>query len=68
MQMLINIAFGAVLAAASLGPAAWDDIAQVNGRMLHAASLLAGVEAGSPLNHAVARARAALPDLPHGAH
>ena len=69
MQMLINIAFGAVLAAASLGPAAWDDIAQVNGRLLHAASVLTGVEeAGSPLDHAVAKARAALPDLPHGAH
>jgi hypothetical protein len=65
MQTLINIAFGAVLAAASLGPAAWADVSQVNSRLLQAASSLAGVEAGSPLNHAVARARAALPDLPH---
>jgi hypothetical protein len=30
---------------------------------------LAGTqEAGSPLDHAVAKARAALPDLPGGAH
>jgi hypothetical protein len=69
MQTLMNIAFGAALAGVSLGPAAWADVAQVNGRLLHAASLFAGAEeAGSPLNHAVARARAALPDLPHGAH
>jgi hypothetical protein len=69
MQTLINIAFGAILASASLGPAAWADVAQVNSRLLHAASVLAGLEeAGSPLERAAARARAALPDLPHGAH
>lgn len=69
MQLLGNIALGAVLACASLGPTAWADVAQVNGRLLHAASQLAGGrEAGSPLTHAVAKARAALPDLPHGAH
>jgi parvulin-like peptidyl-prolyl isomerase len=69
MQTLINIAFGAVLAGASLGPTAWAEAAQVNSRLLHTASVLAGVEeAGSPLDHAVAKAREALPDLPQGAH
>lgn len=68
MQTLINIAFGAVLATASLGPEAWTDVSQVNGRLLHAASFLVGIEAGSPLDHAAAKARAALPDLPNSAH
>jgi len=69
MKLLMNIAFGAVLAGASLGPVAWADAAQVSGRLLHVASALAGVkEAGAPLGQAVAKARAALPDLSHGAH
>jgi hypothetical protein len=66
MQTLVNIAFGAVLAAASLGPDAWADVAQAKGSILHAASMLTGAEETvSPLDHAVAKARAALPDLPH---
>lgn len=65
MQTLINIAFGAAVAAASLGPAGWADVAEANSRLVHAASVMAGFEAQSPLDHAVARARAALPDLPH---
>jgi hypothetical protein len=69
MQTLVNIAFGAALAAASLGPTGWADVAQANSRLVRAASVMAGFEeAGSPLDHAVAKARAALPDLPHGAH
>jgi len=69
MQTLMNITFGAILASATLGPAAWADVAQAKGQLLQAVSHLAGIEeAGSPLDHAVARARAALPDLSHGAH
>ena len=69
MQTLINIAFGAALAAASLGPTGWADVVQANSRLVHAASVLAGFEeSGSSLDHAVANARAALPDLPHRAH
>jgi len=69
MQTLVNIVFGAVLASASLGPTAWTEIAQVDARLSRAALLLAGREdAGSPLDHAVAKARAALPDLPGDAH
>lgn len=69
MQTLINIAFGAALAGVSLGPAGWTEVAEANSRLIHAASVMAGFEdAGSPLDHAVARARAALPELPHGAH
>jgi len=69
MQTLLNIAMGAALAAASLGPAGWTDMAQANSRVIHAASVLAGFEeAASPLDHAVASARSALPELPHGAH
>jgi hypothetical protein len=69
MQTLLNIAAGAILAAASLGPAGWTEVAQANSRVIHAASVLAGFEeAASPLDHAVARARAALPELPHDAH
>ncbi|HWA89494.1 MAG TPA: hypothetical protein VG889_05625 [Rhizomicrobium sp.] len=62
MQTLINIALGAMLAAASLGPSAWAEAVQVNTRLLHGAAVLTGVEdAGSPLDRAVAKARAALP-------
>ncbi|MEI9929574.1 MAG: hypothetical protein WDM89_03130 [Rhizomicrobium sp.] len=70
MQTLLNIAFGALLAGASLGPAAWADIAQAESRLVHAASALAGFgeNAQSPLDHAMAKARASLPQLPHGAH
>lgn len=65
MSTLVNIAFGAVLAGASLGPSGWTEIAEMKSQMLHAASVLAGFEVGSPINQAAARARAALPDLPH---
>jgi len=69
MQTLINIAFGAALAAASLGPTGWADVAQANSRLFHTASALAGFEeAASPLDQAVAKARSALPGLPHVAH
>ena len=69
MQTLANIVFGAFLAGASLGPSAWSEIAQVDARLAQAAMLLAGVqEAHSPLDHMVAKARAALPDLPSRAH
>ena len=68
MQTLMNIAFGAMLAAAYLGPAAWADVSEVNSRLLHAAASLAGPATESPLDHAVARARAALPALPQHAH
>jgi hypothetical protein len=69
MQLLANIAMGALLAGATLGPSGWAGGAEMGGRLVHAASRLAGVEtAGSPLAHAVAKARAALPDLPHGTH
>jgi hypothetical protein len=67
--MLANIVFGAVLAGASLGPSAWTEIAQVDARLSRAALLLTGMEeAGSPLDHAAAKARAVLPDLSNGAH
>ena len=69
MQTLLNIAFGAALAGATLGPAGWSEVAEANSRIIHAASVLAGFEdASSPLDHAVARARASLPSLPNGAH
>jgi hypothetical protein len=62
----MNIAFGAVLAGASLGPAGWTEVAEMNSRIVHTASVLAGFEdAASPIDQAAARARAALPDLPH---
>ena len=69
MQTLTNIVFGAVLAGLSLGPAAWTDAAQINARVSKAAMVLVGLEdAASPLDHAVANARAALPHLPNGTH
>ncbi|HVU21238.1 MAG TPA: hypothetical protein VHE09_10950 [Rhizomicrobium sp.] len=68
MQTLLNIAFGAALAGATLGPAGWSEVAEANSRIVHAASVLAGFEDTSPLDHAVARARASLPSLPNGAH
>jgi hypothetical protein len=69
MQTLMNIVFGAVLAGLSLGPAAWTDAAQVGAQLSKAVSVVAGTEcAGQRLSHAVAKARAALPELPNGAH
>ena len=69
MQTFTNIVFGAVLAGLSLGPAAWTDAAQINARVSKAAMVLVGLEdAASPLDHAVAKARAALPHLPNGSH
>jgi hypothetical protein len=65
MALLTNIAAGALLATACLGPTTWADIVQVNGRLVQAASQLAGTGEASPLTHAVAKARGA---LPHGAH
>ena len=60
MQTLMNIALGAMLAGASLGPAAWADVAQAKGRIVQAVSILAGLEEAGP-------AHGALPSLPHGA-
>jgi hypothetical protein len=69
MQLLANIAAGALLAGLSLGPAAWTEVSQVEHRVLQTASRLIGTEsAGSSLTHAVASARGALPRLPHGTH
>jgi hypothetical protein len=69
MQTLANIAFGGILAGLSLGPAAWTDAAQAGAQLTRAVEIIAGTEcAGSQLNHAVAKARAALPGLPNGAH
>jgi hypothetical protein len=69
MQVLANLAFGAVLAGLSLGPAGWSDIAAVDARLSSAVMTIAGMkDAGSPLDHAVARARATLPELPSGSH
>ena len=69
MQNLANIVFGAILAGVSLGPPAWTDAAQAGAQLTRAVTLVAGTEcAGSRLSHAVARARAALPELPNGAH
>ena len=69
MQTLTNIVFGAVLAGLSLGPAGWTDAVQLNARVSKAVMVLVGFEdAGSPLGDAAARARAALPRLPNGAH
>ena len=68
MQMLANMVFGAVLAGLSLGPAAWADAAQVGNDVSHAVMVVAGKEcATTPLRHAVAKARAALPELPQSA-
>jgi hypothetical protein len=68
MQMLANMVFGAVLAGLSLGPAAWADAAQVGNDVSHAVMIVAGKEcATTPLRHAVAKARAALPELPQSA-
>lgn len=61
MQTLGNIVFGAVLAGFSLGPTAWEDAARFNTLISHAVMALAGVEqSASPLDGAVAKARAAL--------
>ena len=69
MQLLANIAAGALLAGVSLGPAAWTEVSHAEHRVLQTASQLIGIEsAGSPLTHAVASARGALPRLPHGTH
>jgi len=69
MQTLANIVFGGILAGLSLGPAAWADAAQVGNNVSRAVMVVAGMECtGTPLRHAVARARAALPELPNGAH
>ncbi len=68
MQTLANFVFGAVLAGLSLGPAAWADAAQVGNDVSHAVLIVAGRDcATTPLRHAVARARAALPELAHSA-
>ena len=68
MQMLANMVFGAVLAGLSLGPAAWVDAAQVGNDVTRAVMIVAGKEcATTPLRHAVAKARAALPELPQNA-
>jgi hypothetical protein len=68
MQTLANIVFGAVLAGLSLGPAAWADAAQVGNDVSRAVLVVAGREcASTPLSHAVAKARAALPELPQRA-
>ena len=68
MQTLANIVFGAVLAGLSLGPAAWADAAQVGNDVSRAVLVVAGRDcATTPLRHAVARARAALPELPNNA-
>ena len=69
MQTLTNIVFGAVLAGLSLGPAAWADAAQFNAKASKAVMVMVGLEeSASPLDHAVARARDALPHLPNGSH
>jgi hypothetical protein len=69
MQLLANIAAGALLAGVSLGPAAWAEVSHAERRVVQAASQMIGIEgAGSPLTHAVATARGALPHLPHDAH
>jgi hypothetical protein len=69
MQLLANIAAGALLAGVSLGPAAWTEVSHAEHRILQTASQLIGFEsAGSPLTHAVATARRALPHLPRDAH
>jgi hypothetical protein len=69
MQTLANIVFGAILAGVSLGPAAWTDVAQAGSQITKAVAVITGTEcAGSRLSHAVAKARAALPELPNGAH
>jgi hypothetical protein len=69
MQTLTNIVFGAVLAGLSLGPAAWSDAAQINAKISKTVMVMVGLEeSASPLDHAVARARAALPHLPNGSH
>lgn len=67
MQMLVNIAFGAVLATATLGPGAWADVARARDGVVKAVMAMAG-PAETPLDHAVARARAALPELPGSGH
>ena len=68
MQTLANIVFGAALAGLSLGPAAWADAAQVGNDVSRAVLVIAGSEcASTPLGHAVAKARAALPELPQRA-
>lgn len=65
MQTLANIVIGAFLAGASLGPSVWSEVAWVDARLSQAVLMLAGAqEADSPLDHAVAKARAALPSLP----
>jgi hypothetical protein len=69
MQTLANIVGGAVLAGLSLGPAAWADASQMGAQISRAVSIVAGTEcAGARLSHAVAKARAALPELPNGTH
>jgi hypothetical protein len=69
MQTLENMVFGAVLAGLSLGPAAWANAAQAGANVSRAVLIVAGMECvETPLGHAVAKARAALPELPHGAH
>ena len=65
MHTLANIVFGAVLAGLSLGPAAWADAAQVGNDVSRAVLVVAGRDcATTQLGHAVAKARAVLPELP----
>lgn len=61
MQMLGNLVFGAILAGVSLGPAAWADTCALVDKPLAAAMALH--PSASPLDHAAATARAALPHL-----
>jgi hypothetical protein len=69
MQTLANIVFGAMLAGLSLGPAGWTDAAQAGDDLTRAVMIVAGAECtGAQLDHAMARARAALPELPRRAH
>ena len=68
MQMLANLAFGAIVAGLSLGPAGWSDVAAVDARLSQAVmSMVHAHEAASPLSRAVTRAREALPHM-SGSH
>lgn len=62
MQTLANIAFGAMLAGFSLGPAAWEDMARLNARVCESVMTMTGSgHAPSAIDDAVAKARTALP-------
>jgi hypothetical protein len=67
MQTLLNIAFGAVLAGFSLGPAAWADVERTSAHLSQTVATVVHFQgARSPIERVIAQP--ALPHLTSGAH